>query len=69
MKNTLTYERSSERLYKNVTHLHVKANRTSINMCSAFVDIEELGVAHVYFRASCFDTVMHVHLVALATDY
>ena len=56
-------------MYKNVTHLHVKANRTSINMCSAFVDIEELGVAHVYFRASCFDTVMHVHLVALATDY
>ena len=28
-----------------------------VDMCSAFVDIEELGVAHFYFRASCFDTV------------
>ena len=31
-------------------------------MCSAFVHIEGLGVAHFYFRASCFDTVMPVQL-------
>ena len=67
MKNTLTYQMSSESLYKNQTHL--KASRTCINMYSAFVDIEELGVAHFYFRVSCFDTIIHLHLPTLATDY